>query len=115
MKHVKENVLKVISIISIISLPIFSFAEEAGKIINPLNESTIDGLIKTVLEGALKIGIPIIALAIIYCGFLFVEARGNPEKIGKAKESLMYTLVGAGILLGAWAIALLIKNTVLAL
>jgi len=118
MNYIKKNILRLVSTAFIFSLPIFSFAADppdSGKIVNPINASTLDGLIKTILEGVLKIGIPIIALAIIYCGFLFVSARGNPESIKKAKESLIYTLIGAAILLGAWAIALLIKDTVLKL
>jgi hypothetical protein len=51
-------------------------------------------------------------LAIIYSGFLFVFARGNSEKLGKAKDALLYTLIGAAILLGSWAIAEMIQATV---
>lgn len=69
----------------------------------------------TLLEGVIKIGIPIIALAIIYSGFLFVFARGNSEKLGKAKDALLYSLIGSALLLGSWAIAKLISATVLAL
>ncbi|MEX2052539.1 MAG: hypothetical protein WD991_02510 [Candidatus Paceibacterota bacterium] len=88
----------------------------SGKICNPLSGSTtVDGFIKKFLEGAIKIGIPIIALAIIYSGFLFVAARGNPESLTKAKDTLLYTLIGAAILIGSWAIAKLISETVLAL
>src|SRR3989344_1514879 len=87
-----------------------------GKLCNPIGGvDSIGGLIKTLLKGVLKIGIPIIALAIIYCGFLFVAARGNSEKITKAKNALLWTLVGAAILLGSWAIAQLLSDTVLEL
>lgn len=89
--------------------------DQSGKICNPISQNTITGFIKTLLEGVLKIGIPVVALAIIYCGFLFVSARGNSEKLGKAKNALLYTLIGAAILLGSWAIAMLISDTVLAL
>lgn len=88
---------------------------EAGKVCNPINANSIQGLIKTVLESVIKIGIPVIALAIIYSGFLFIKARGNSEEIGKAKDALIYTLIGAAILLGSWAIAQLISDTVLSL
>lgn len=88
----------------------------AGFICNPIkNADTLNDLIKTFLEGAIRIGIPIVALAIIYCGFLFVQARGNKEQITKAKDALMYTLIGAAILLGSWAFAQLISRTVLAI
>lgn len=89
-----------------------------GTICNPLagkGVDTIPDLIQKILEGALKIGIPLVALAVIYSGFLFVKARGNPEEITHAKEALMYTLIGAAILLGSWAIASMISATITSL
>lgn len=81
---------------------------------NPIPSITsIPDLIQTVLSGVIKIGIPVVALAIIYCGFLFVFARGNSEKLTKAREALLYTLIGAAILIGSWAIAQIISETVL--
>jgi len=98
-----------------LSLPLFVMAEDT-KIVNPIpNVETLNELIKTVLEGLIKIGLPILALAVIYSGFLFVAAQGNSEKISEAKKSLMYTLLGSAILLGSWAIAQLISETVLSL
>ncbi len=126
----KKNFNKLILLSYILLFPVISLAQggininqsggldinngsNAGKIVNPLGTTTtIPGLIHTILTGALKIGIPIVALAIIYCGFLFVFARGNPEKLTKAKEALLYTLIGAAILLGSWAIAEMISATV---
>ena len=60
----------------------------------------------------LFIGVPIVALAIIYSGFLFVTASGNSEKLKKAKSALLYTLIGAALLLGSLVIANSIKGTV---
>ena len=85
------------------------------KLTNPIKADSINGFIKTLLEGAIKIAIPIIALAIIYYGFLCVAARGNSEKLIEAKRGLLWALIGAAILLGSWAIAELIAETVLAL
>ncbi len=116
----KLTLLAFISILPVISLAVDentpSNPNTQGKIINPLGTtSTLPALIQKILEGMLKIGIPIVALAIIYCGFLFVFARGNSEKITHAKDALLYTMIGAAILLGAWAIAQMISATVLAL
>lgn len=125
MKILKNNWSKVVFIIYSIFTPIFLLYADsggpivdpyAGKIINPLGETTsLPLLIHDVLTKALQIGIPIVALAIIYSGFLFVAARGNPEKLTKAKDTLLYTLIGAAILLGSWGIAMIISSTVLAL
>ena len=121
MNFIKKNWCKIVSFAFVSFLPIISFAGDTntpsdpcvGKICNPIPSITsIPGLIQTILEGALKIGIPVIALAIIYCGFLFVKARGKPEEITKAKDALLYTLIGAAILLGSWAIAKMISATI---
>ena len=137
MNYIKKNILTItlsIVLTFVFLIPLSSYGQititpptnsgititpptTTGQITNPLGNgiSSIDGFIQTILVGALKIGIPVVALAIIYCGFLFVAARGKEEKITEAREALMYTLIGAAILLGSWALALLIKNTVLAL
>jgi hypothetical protein len=119
MNFINRNWRKLVFTLSILLLPAISLADTTncdpagGKICNPLGTTTsLPDLIQKVLEGLLKLGIPVVALAIIYCGFLFVFARGNSEKITKAREALMYTLVGAAILLGAWAIAKMISSTV---
>lgn len=124
MNFIKKNWYKVVFTVYSLVVPIVSFAQGnvpapacgPGKICNPLGTTnTLPKLIEIILTGVLKIGIPVVALAIIYCGFLFVFARGNSEKLTKAKDALLYTLIGAAILLGSWAIANMISNTVLAL
>lgn len=84
------------------------------KINNPLGDKLTDipSFIKAIVEIVLYVGIPIVALAIIYTGFLFVAAQGNSEKITKAKKALLYVLIGAALLLGAFVIANAIQSTV---
>ena len=123
MIFLKKNFYKIVFAFYLFTTPFFIlYAENTnsdpsqGKIVNPIPSITsVPGLIQTILVGVLKIGIPVVALAIIYCGFLFVKAQGKPEEIKKAKDALLYTLIGAAILLGSWAIAKMISATVLAL
>lgn len=86
-----------------------------GKVQNPINVSDLSAFVAKVLGIILKIAIPIVAAFIIYSGLMFVLARGNSEKLEKAKTRLLYTLIGAGVLLGAWMIATVIKSTIEAL
>ncbi len=82
---------------------------------NPLENAGIDDItsfIESILRFVIMIGIPIVTLAIIYSGFLFVVARGNPEELKKAKKTFLYTLVGAALLLGSYVIANAIQGTV---
>ncbi len=119
MEFFKRHIGILIFIFFVLAVPIFvTYADtkfcDPGKICNPIpSVSTLSGLIKILLEGVIKVGLPLLVLAIIYCGFLFVQARGNPEEITKAKDALLYTMIGAGVILGSWAIAQLITNTVI--
>ena len=121
MKFIQQNWYRLVLLSDAFFLPVsrlFADSKDCppGKICNPLpNITSVDGFVYTLLTGVLKIGIPIVALSIIYCGFLFVSARGNTEKLTQAKSALLYTLIGAAILLGSWAIAELISNTVVQL
>lgn len=83
-----------------------------AKLKNPIKSSTIQEFVRNILEGVLKVGIPLVALAIIYSGFLFVTALGNPGKIEEAKKTLTNTIIGAALLLGAWGLSELIVETV---
>ena len=85
---------------------------------NPLAGGSVNDiptLIREILKIVITIGVPIVALAIIYSGFLFVAAQGNPEKLKKAKDTLLYVIIGAAILLGAYVIAEAIDATVRAI
>jgi hypothetical protein len=86
----------------------------SAKIKNPLGSKfpDIPSFIGALLKLVLVVGVPLVALAIIYCGFLFVKALGNPEEITKAKKALMYTLIGAVLLLGAFVLAEAIAGTI---
>ncbi len=111
MSNFKKNFFKLFFTVFVSVSPILSFAQ----LNNPIKSDSIVELVEAILGGVVKIGTPIITLAIIYCGFLFVVAQGKPEKITKAREALLYTLIGTAILLGAYSIALLISSTVQAL
>lgn len=85
-----------------------------NKLINPIgpNLDTLEDFIVKIIEIALYVIVPILALMIIYTGFLFVAAQGNPEKLKKAKSALAFTLIGAALILGAFVITSAIKSTV---
>lgn len=89
--------------------------KSAIQLTNPLAKggvTDIPTLVKKLLEIVLKVGAPLIAVALIYSGYLFIAAQGNPEALKKAKQTFVWVVVGAGILLGAYVIAESIVGTV---
>ena len=86
-----------------------------GKLCNPLSVNNFCDLIKVVLEAILVIGMPIAVLFLVYVGFKFIVAQGNPEKIKEAQQNLLNTVIGIAIFLGAWTIAKVIQATLVGL
>lgn len=88
-------------------------AEGLNTLPNPLTGVNSFGeLIQKILRVVVDIGVPVATLFIIYSGFLFVKAQGNPEKLKEAKETFFWTIIGTAVLLGAWVLAQAIKGTI---
>ena len=82
------------------------------KLDNPIKAESFEALVTAILEVVVAIGTPIAILAIIYSGFLFVKAQGKPEALKTARESLIWTIVGVAVLLGARLLATVIQGTI---
>ena len=105
------------SLIMLLTLPLVSVADGpvggSVGIDNPLKGiNSIQSFVEVVLNNiVLPIGSVVVVLFIIYTGFLFVTARGNPEKIESAKRTLLWVVIGTAILLGSVVISAAITGT----
>ncbi len=89
--------------------------DENTEICNPLRAefNSIPALIEAIITRiVIPLGAIVVAMALIWSGFLFVTAQGSEEKLVKAKKVFTYTVIGATILLGAWAIVEVITGTI---
>jgi len=86
------------------------------KLINPLGAGTdIPTLLGKIMDFVVYAGSVVVILMLVYVGYKFVVARGEPGKITEARQALLWTIVGALILLGAKVIAAGIVATTQAL
>ena len=91
-------------------------------LINPLGNNTcsangtcLSSFISNIMKFVVQIGSVIVILMLVFVGYKFVVAQGSDSKLTEAKQMLLWTVVGALILLGAQAIALGIQSTVSAI
>jgi len=107
------------------TLPFFAMAQSDVSnggtsigISNPFNcGGTSNCTLLTLLTAILNnIIMPVAALAcaawVIWAGFKFVMAKGNPPEITKAKQNLLWALIGVGVILGAAGISAVLQTTV---
>jgi hypothetical protein len=108
------------AILAILSLPaLLAHADTtssggggAGTIANPLNAPTLLAALADAYNAFAKFAYIVLVFFFVYAGFMFVTARGNPEKLETAKRMLLYTVIGAALILGGQVIAALIQGTV---
>jgi len=83
------------------------------KFTNPFgdNITSIPQFIGKIVDLMINFGGVIVVFFIILAGFKFVIAQGSPEKIKSAKNMLMWTLIGAVVLLGSKVISGIIQST----
>ncbi|MBC7766580.1 hypothetical protein H7Y21_01115 [Arenimonas sp.] len=85
--------------------------------IPPLGDGAAGGsdlktIFLNVLDVVQTIMIMLTTLYLIFAGFMFVTAKGDPGKLKKARDALLWGLVGAALILCAEVLAYGIGDTV---
>ncbi len=79
---------------------------------NPLAFPTITDFLAAFLNVVIVISVPIVVFYLIYAGFLYVKAMGNPAKIQEAQQALLYGVIGGVIIMSAVAMISIIESVV---
>jgi hypothetical protein len=103
----------VIAFAAALFVPLFGFAQVTPKIVNPVGKvSDFPQFLDMLLTIFQLIMTPILVVALVWSGFLFVTARGDESQIASAKRIFLWTLVGAAIIIGARVIYNIAEGTV---
>ena len=94
---------------AVILLPLLAMAQDSGGYIGIKNPATginsISEIVTAVVRVVRMVAIPFVVLAIIYSGWLFIAAQGNPDKLKSARGVFFWTLIGTLVVLSAELIA----------
>ncbi len=105
------------------TLPALAFAQDtcSGLICNPIGHlktsdgesvTTIVDFIDLALQFMIMLAIPIVAIFIIWSGYNFATAQGDPKKLEKARKSITYIIIGFVVLLLSKGIQMTIQSTI---
>ncbi|MBI2054362.1 MAG: TrbC/VirB2 family protein [Candidatus Staskawiczbacteria bacterium] len=86
---------------AILALPVLAIAAPPNQ---PPTGKTWDNLVTFVTGTIYTVGIAIIVVMFLIAGIMFITAGGNPEKVQAARQTLLYAVVGAVVLLVAASI-----------
>ncbi|OIP22673.1 hypothetical protein COX95_01625 [bacterium CG_4_10_14_0_2_um_filter_33_32] len=80
---------------------------------NPLPTKTLPEIIYSI-SNSLTLLVGVIAiLFIIIGGFQYITSAGNPDNIGKAKNTILYGIIGIIVVLCAWLIVKFVINSLI--
>ena len=107
-----HNGIRTLLTTAAIVVPMWSYAQ-APKLTQPAPGVgvTMKDYIDFLIQLIQAVGIPALVVAIIYSGFILITAGGNEEQIKKGKVWILWTLVGAAIIVAARVIADTIAST----
>ena len=107
----KKTIFKILTLTTILKTNVLLAV--TSPIAPPLGENTdLKTIFMNILDVAQVIMIMIATLYLLYAGFMFVTAKGDPARIKSAQNALLWGLVGAGLILTAEVLAYAIGDTV---
>lgn len=86
------------------------------KLVNPLKlqyGGSIENLVFQLVDIAIFAGTVVAVFVLLFIGFKFVMAQGDPGKIKEAKSWLLYAVIGIAILVSSKAVVEIMKNTLI--
>ncbi len=110
-----KKIFYLFGIVLFLTLPLLSLAQQPQPTINNLpNGLTFDKLIEDIKDNVLNI-LWIIAMAFVIimfvlAGFKFLTAQGDPGKVAEARQSVIWGIAGAVVIVLAWSIIAIVKT-----
>jgi len=115
-KNFLKNIFISVILVAILILPYFVFAGDdsvlgklklvggAGGYEVSGDETQFSGILGTVVSAFLSLLGIIFVSQMIYAGYNWMVARGEEEKVEKAKDTIRRSIIGLVIIIGAYAI-----------
>lgn len=85
------------------SAPLFAHASTVY-LINPLGETDPRMLAGRLISGLLSVIGTITLLMFVYAGVLWITAQGEPKKVQRGKDIMVWATLGLGVIAGAYVL-----------
>jgi len=83
-----------------LAVPLVSFAA----LQNPLGTTSINSIVGRIIQALLGISGSVALLMFVWGGFQWLISAGNPDRIKKGKDTLIWAAIGLAIIFAAYAL-----------
>lgn len=81
-----------------------------GDLPNPFGICDLTDLAQKIINALLIIAAPIVTIMVLWGAFLIITSAGDPKKIGAGRSTIVWAIVGFGILLLGQGIVSIIES-----
>lgn len=98
--------------LGILALGIHAHAQAKITFPNPIKSESLEALVKNIAKGIVQLVLVLAPVMIVITGFrlLVAATTGNQNELSKARKLFLYTLIGAALVVGAYAISNAVIN-----
>ena len=82
----------------------------AVRFTNPLSTNSFEALVMGIINWILGIVVSLAILFLIIGGLMYIISAGDEEKIKKAKNIILYAIIGLGVVILSWSIITELKD-----
>ena len=107
-----KKVTIILTSLFLITAPVITSAQSVN-IENPFEHDSFEAVMMNLIRFLLYISIFAAVFAIIYGGFLYMSASGDPQKVQKGTKTIIYAVVGLIVAFAAYAIVKFFLSNVL--
>jgi len=107
-----KKLITFLNVVVVLALPVVALAFNPGAIPNAVPGLTVNQLVDVVFSIVWPVVVAFSIIMFILAGFLFMTAQGDPEKIGQARQSVIWGTVGIAVALIAFSIPFIVRNTI---
>jgi phosphoglycerol transferase MdoB-like AlkP superfamily enzyme len=100
-----KKVLTGITAVSLLALPVLALAQEQAA-----PEVDIFDALNTLTDYLFTLLLIVAVIFLIIAAFTFITASGDPEKVGKARNFVLYALIGVAVAVAAKGLVALVQT-----
>lgn len=112
MKQSKIYILTALSILALSAAVVGLAPEASAQLVDPCaqldncdpDEQSVEGAVSTIIDILLYVIGFVAVIVLIIGGIMYASSAGDPGRTKKAKDTILYAIIGLAVAIFAWAI-----------
>lgn len=106
----KEKIITAVGVGLVAAMPFIAMAQTPGPVTTIDDVTDVYDLLRSVLTVLRTVFFIVAAIFIVIAAFKYLTAQGDPEKVGEARQMIVYAVIAIAVALLATVIDNVVRN-----